>query len=320
MIVFNPTAGQSGVYESEVRVAADVWREHAWDVDVRPTMGPGDATRLAREAVAQNYDLVVAAGGDGTINEVVNGLARSKTALATLPLGTVNVWARELGLPLHPRAAAEALLSWTMRPIDLGLAGDRYFLLMAGIGFDAAVTAGVHSEAKRRLGMLAYVVSGIDHVVRIRGTRTRLVLDGKKFKGRVLLVVVGNSQLYGGFVKITHRATIDDGLLDVCVIKGDGMASALVHLVAIFSRRYSDNREIDYYRARTVKITSSPALPVQVDGDTIGFTPITIRVVPGALHALMPPHMTGDLVRSQTAIPGRTRTMYRLARWLARWW
>lgn len=320
VIVFNPTAGQSGQREHDLHLATDIWRQHNWAVELRPTSGPGDATHLARAAANDGYDIVVAAGGDGTINEVVNGLAGSKTALAPMPLGTVNVWARELGLPLQPQAAAEALLSWSVRPIDLGLAGDRYFLLMAGVGFDAAVTAGVHPEAKRRLGMLAYIVSGIDHVIRIRGTRTQLVLDGKRLKGRVLLVVIGNSQLYGGFVKITHRATIDDGLLDVCVIKGNGLASVFPHLLAIFRRRYSDDPEIEYYRARTVEITASPALPVQVDGDTIGSTPMTIGVVPGALHALMPSRLPDDLVRSSAQSRGRTRTMHRLAVWLSRWW
>lgn len=305
-MVFNPAAGQTVSPEQELQVAADVWRGQGWQVDVTPTAGPGDATRLAREAAAQQYDVVAAAGGDGTINEVVNGLVGTKTALAPMPLGTVNVWARELGLPLQPRTAAEALLRWQVRAIDLGRAGGRFFLLMAGVGFDAAVTAGVRPEVKRRLGALAYVVTGFDHVLRVRGTRTRLTLDGKRrVGGRVLMVVVGNSQLYGGVVKITHRATIDDGLLDVCVIKGNGMRSVFSNLVAIVMRRYSGNPEIEYYRARRVVMSARPPLPVQVDGDTIGQTPMTIEVVPGALRALMPLDLPDDLVRNPSRVVTR---------------
>ena len=100
MIVFNPTAGQAGSLEHDILIARDLWREHGWEVELRPTRGPGDGTRIAREAAALGYDIVVAAGGDGTVNEVINGLAGTRTALGALPVGTVNVWVRELGLPL----------------------------------------------------------------------------------------------------------------------------------------------------------------------------------------------------------------------------
>jgi YegS/Rv2252/BmrU family lipid kinase len=328
MIVFNPIAGQASAFERDLNVAAQVWRNANWQVDLQPTQEPGDGVRLARQAVEQQYDVVIAAGGDGTINEVVNGLAGSNTALATLPLGTVNVWARELGLPLNPRAAAEAMLSWQTRSIDLGRAGERYFLLMAGIGFDAEVAAGVRPEEKRRFGALAYVIYGLDRLIRVRGSRAVLKLDGRKVKGRVMLIVAGNSQLYGGVVKITHRATIDDGLLDVCVIKGDGLWSALVHAVAILRRRYSLDTEIEYYRARHITITARPSLPVQVDGDTFGKTPITLEVMPGALQALMPSRLPDELVRHQhqhqqpvVAIPSpslTSHTIKQLVAWLMR--
>lgn len=319
MIVYNPFAGQTSSPDRELRAAAAVWRDQGWQVDLRPTQGPGDGTRLARTAVQQAYDVVVAAGGDGTINEVINGLAGSETALATLPLGTMNVWARELGLPLQPRAAAEAILGWKARPIDLGRAGGRYFLLMAGIGIDAAITSIVRSEEKRRLGALAYVLRTLDLIPHIRGTRARLVIDGKTIRGRVLWIVVGNSQLYGGVIKITNRASIDDGLLDICVIKGDGFASALMHIISLIRQRYSLDPEIEYYRARTVQIVAKQRLPVQVDGDTIGQTPMTFEVVPRALRALLPPTLPSNLVQPPTPQSMRaSRILQRLAGWIAR--
>jgi diacylglycerol kinase (ATP) len=314
MLVYNPTAGQSEALESELLTAIAVWEEHGWTVDRRPTACPGDGRRLAQLAAEQAYDLVIAAGGDGTINEVVNGLVGTATALAPLPLGTMNVWARELGLPLQPRAAAAALLEWTPRRIDLGKAGDQHFLLMAGIGFDAAITAAVGAAEKRRLGAFAYVLRGIEIALRIRGARTRLILDGRMVKGRVLMVLVGNSQLYGGLVKITHRASIDDGLLDVCVIHGDNVLSALRHTFAILRRRYSHDPEIAYYRARTIQITARPRLPVQVDGDPIGQTPMTFEVVPGAISALLPPTPPEDLLQqpsNRNGVVGRPTSLLR---------
>ncbi|NJN17024.1 MAG: diacylglycerol kinase family lipid kinase [Oscillochloris sp.] len=319
VIVFNPTAGQAELLEHDLGVAAGVWRQHGWHVDLRPTLTAGDGTRIARAAADEGCDLVVAAGGDGTINEVINGLAGTDTALGTLPFGTMNVWARELRLPLQPRAAAEALLSWQTRRIDLGQAGDRYFLLMAGIGFDAAITAGIKRDEKRRLGALAYVLRGLELALRVRGARTRLILDGRPIKARVLMVVIGNTQLYGGLVKITHRASIDDGLLDVCVIRGDNFFSALRHTIAILGQRRSHDPEIAYYRARRIEVIARPRLPIQVDGDAISTTPMTFSVAPGALLALLPPNLPQDLVQQPNTTPIRVRrAMPRVLAWLSR--
>ncbi|RRR69894.1 MAG: diacylglycerol kinase family lipid kinase [Candidatus Viridilinea halotolerans] len=316
MLVFNPAAGQAEALERDLALAVEVWRSAGWQVELAPTRSAGDGTRLGRLAVDQGFDLVVAAGGDGTLNEVLNGLAGSRTALAPLPLGTMNVWARELHLPLQPRVAAEAILKWHPRRIDLGRAGERYFLLMAGIGFDAAITADVRSDEKRRLGALAYVLRGILQTLRIRGARTRLVIDGRSLRSRVLMVVIGNTQLYGGLVKITHRAIIDDGLLDVAVFKGENGLNVIGRLIAILRRRYSDDPDIDYYRARSITISSRPRLPVQVDGDSIGMTPMTFEVAPGALWALLPPDFAEDLVQQPMRKPGR-RTLSRLLGWFA---
>lgn len=319
MLVFNPNAGQAEALERDLDGATEVWREYGWHITREPTRAAGDGRRLARMAADQGYDLVVAAGGDGTINEVINGLAGTATALAPLPLGTMNVWARELRLPLQPRAAATAICSWRPCPIDLGRAGDRYFLLMAGIGFDAAITAGVRPDEKRRFGALAYVLRGIEQTVSVRGARARLIIDGRRTSGRILMVVIGNSQLYGGMVKITSRANIDDGLLDVAVFKGDNGLSAVHRLIAILRRRYSEDPEIEYYRARTIQVIARPRLPVQVDGDPIGQTPMTFEVAPRALRALLPPDLPEDLMQQPAlTVRGVRRTLPRILSWLSR--
>ncbi|MDW8146706.1 MAG: diacylglycerol kinase family lipid kinase [Roseiflexaceae bacterium] len=298
LIVLNPFAGQAAALRQNIEAARTVWQAHGWTVDIETTHQAGDGIRLAREAAWRGYDVVAAAGGDGTINEVINGLAGTRTALAALPVGTVNVWVRELGLPLEPRAAAEALLLARRRRIDLGRAGDRYFLLMAGIGFDAAVVNEVRSDEKRRLGALAYVVRAFDLALRYRGRWARIALDGRVIRGRVLLVVIGNSQLYGGVFKITPRACINDGLLDVCIIKGDSLAEAPLRLLSILRQRYNLDPRIEYHRARIIHITTRGALPVQVDGDQSGFTPMTFTVAPGALYALLPDTLPDDLLRA----------------------
>jgi diacylglycerol kinase (ATP) len=303
LIVFNPAAGQASSLEQDLSAACDVWRAHGWTVDLQPTAGPGDGIRIAREAAANGYDVVVAAGGDGTVNEVVNGLAGTRAALAALPIGTVNVWVRELGLPLNPRAAAEALLQTQIRAIDLGRAGDRYFLLMAGVGFDAAVTAEVRSDEKRRLGIFAYFLRAFNLAWGFRGTPARVVVDGKTIRSRVLMVVLGNSQLYGGVVKITARASLDDGLLDLCIIKGNSLLGAPFRALSIVTQRFNVDPQLEYHRGRTVQISTRRPLAVQVDGDHIGQTPMTFEAIPGGLNALLPPTLSEDLVRSEVRSP-----------------
>jgi diacylglycerol kinase (ATP) len=289
LILFNPFAGQAYNLKQSLESAADIWRKHNWLVEVRPTKAPGDATLQARDAATVGFDIVVAAGGDGTVNEVMNGLVGTRTALAVLPIGTVNIWARELGLSMDLRRAAMAFLQAELEQIDVGQAGTRYFLLMAGIGFDAAVTAIIKPSEKKLLGAFAYVKQAIQLAWRFQGIRTHIRIDGKRIKGKILMVVVGNSQLYGGVVKLTAHAVLNDGLLDVCVIKGRSMLVAPLRLLSVFTRRYNRDPKVEYYRAKKIQVRGKMALPVQIDGDYLGRTPMIFKVVPGGLWVLVPP-------------------------------
>jgi diacylglycerol kinase (ATP) len=317
LLVYNPKAGhanpigrlnpianqlpQTDVIKAVVRT----WGEAGWSVAVQATNGPGHATLLARAAAARNYDLVAAVGGDGTVNEVVNGLAGSTTALVALPYGTVNVWVRELDLPVQPIAAAQALIDGEIRRVDLGRANGHYFLLMAGIGIDATVASEVRNEEKRRFGVLAYVLRMVGKLGSYRGTRAVISLDGRRIKGRVLQVVVGNSRLYAGVLQVTHQALIDDGMLDVCVIKGNYLYRLPLHTLAILLRRHTLNPELEYYRARSINIVTSTPLAVQVDGEAIGHTPLAVEVVPQALRVLIPLRAANELFLTTQSLSKR---------------
>jgi YegS/Rv2252/BmrU family lipid kinase len=286
-VILNPHAGNAEDMGG-VKAAKTLWEAHGWHVEVMLTAYAGHAIVLARDAAHEGFDMVVAAGGDGTVNEVINGIARSNTVLAVLPIGTGNVWGREIKLPLQVVDAAQALLTGSPVRLDLGSANGRYFLLMAGVGFDAAVTRAVLPAAKRRFGLIAYAVEALRAASDVRGTRVRLVLDGRPINSRVLMIVIGNSRLYGAFLQITHHASLTDGLLDVAVIKGETIRSAPLHLLSILLRRYHLNPDINYYRAREVQLTSVTPLAVQLDGDPVGTTPMTFRAEPHALQVLVP--------------------------------
>ncbi len=285
VLLVNPEAGMRpaaiGALEEHLR-ARGVSLERA------VTARRGDGTTIARQAALAGADVLLACGGDGTLNEAVNGLAGTETALATFPAGTMNVWAREVGIPTDPVRAAALLWDGDRRWIDLGRAGDRYFLLMAGVGFDADVAAQVTRPEKRRWGPLAYVGRGVVTAVRWPRQRMWLNLDGRALRRRLLFVVVGNTRLYGGVVNITDRAVADDGLLDVCLFGGQGLAEKLFHALRVVTRRHTRHRTVEYYRVRQLTLVTRPRVAVQVDGDTIGQTPMTFQAAVRALKVIVP--------------------------------
>jgi YegS/Rv2252/BmrU family lipid kinase len=296
-LIHNPTAGPWDVRRGLKRVRSSL-RRRGWSVQLQLTEKPGDAIALARAAAADEYDVVIVAGGDGTINEAVNGLIGTETALGVLPVGTGNMWAKQLGIPtytltnpLRLREAAGGLAEGTIRRIDVGRMNDRHFLCWAGIGLDAQVTAEMEPRQRRtkRLGMLAYTIAAVLIARDFKGVRTRVSLDGGMVRGRTLLVLVSNIKQYIGTLEVAREARIDDGLLDVFVFKGLGFPYAVRHILKIVSQRYLQDPRVVHRQASHIEVQTEPATPVQVDGDPVGTTPVTLEVVPRALRVLVPP-------------------------------
>lgn len=304
-MIANPTSGQAEALAGQLTDALAIWRRHGWLVDLVHTRASGDATQIAARAAAAGVDLVIAAGGDGTLNEALNGLVGSDTALAPLPIGTVNVWARELALPRDIRALAELLPSLPRYRVDVGRAGTRWFLLMAGIGFDAAVVAGLQAHDKRRLGILAYAMRAFAIARQYRGVRVRMVLDGRVIRRWALMIVLGNTPLYGGVMQLTEHARVGDGVLDVCIIRGSSIIDlARAAGAALLLRRASIDPRMEHLRARDITIETRRPLPVQVDGDLLGETPMQFTVADRALTVLMPPARATALFAPPTPMGG----------------
>jgi YegS/Rv2252/BmrU family lipid kinase len=285
VLLVNPEAG---LRPAAPEAIAGALRARGAAVEVAATTRRGEGVTIARQAAAAGADVLFACGGDGTLNEAVNGLAGTETALAAFPAGTVNVWAREVGIPADPVRAVSLLWEGDVRRIDLGRAGDTYFLLMAGIGFDADVAAQVTRPEKRRWGPLAYLGRGIVTAARWPRQRMWLRLDGRALRRRLLFVVVGNTRLYGGVVNITHRAVADDGLLDVCLFGGQGLAEKVWHFLRVATRSHTRHPTVEYYRVRRFTLVTRPRAAVQVDGDSIGQTPMVFEAVPKALKVVVP--------------------------------
>lgn len=295
VLIANPTSGSYVNNKKQVDETVRFLQKQGWDAHLQLTQKQGDAGRIAHEAVKQNIDVVVAIGGDGTINEVIQELAGSETALGILPSGTINVWAREVGIPLENGAAREILLQGQRRRIDLGKVNDRYFLLMAGVGLDAEVTHEVEQRPAKKLGVLGYLLVGLWKALTFKGFRVYLHIDGKEaIKTHAMQIVIGNTQLYGGAIKYTWQAKCNDGLLDVCIVRSQGLINTVLMGIDVLLHRRQRWQWARYEQCKEVEIRTRHASAIQVDGDPSGFTsehgaqPTIFKVMPRALNVIVP--------------------------------
>lgn len=301
-LVHNPKAG---LHYSEADVAETVRFLQSENVEVVGTkaiVGPRDATAFAREAVRERCDLLFISGGDGTIGLAAEGLLDSETALAILPGGTGNVFARQLGMPvagpLHPKPLLESarmLLSGRVRNVDLGRVTlgsgvQRYFLAWAGVGFDAQISRNLEADPvrKKQLGPFAFALAGFLLLRDFTGSPVRLRFDGHPVNRRILMLVANNIQLYGIIFRMAQHAAIDDGCFDIYGFRGENPWRALIYALRLLVNRHIDDPDVDIYRATTLEITSTRPMPVQIDGDFIGETPATIECLPRALRLVVP--------------------------------
>jgi diacylglycerol kinase (ATP) len=302
-LIVNPNSGPWDV-RRELPAVLNHLEEHGWWTTLHQTERPGEATQLAREARDQGLDAVLVVGGDGTINEVINGLAESPVVVGVLPGGTSNVWAKELGLPTRsPRHllplvdAVRALVPGATRRIDLGKANGRYFLQWAGLGLDAEVTYAMEPRTRRqrRLGTLTYVVAGVTAAINLVGTRTRIWIDDERIYRRSILIVISNSQLYGGKVRIATDARLDDGLLDVNIFAGTGFGSAIRTALGVITGLHVRDPRHSFYRGSSIRVEAEKPMAIHLDGDPFDTTPLECTVIPKALAVLVPKHTRPEL-------------------------
>ena len=290
VIIANPTSGNGGFpYQNRhFDETLAFLRDQGWKAELWYTQSAGDGEQLARKAVKQQVNLVIAAGGDGTINEIIQELAGSETALGVLPFGTVNVWARETSIPLDISGAREVLLNGVRRHVDLGKVNDRYFLLMAGIGFDADVANAIEKKPIKRLGVLGYLLVGAWLGLGYESFRVHLTIDGRMKKRNALQIVVGNTRLYAGAIKYTWNAKCDDGLLDICVVRRRSMLGRIEVLLDFLFYREQRQRWVSYEKCTALEVRTRKPIAIQVDGDPFGYSPARFTIAPQALKVIVP--------------------------------
>jgi diacylglycerol kinase (ATP) len=288
VIIANPTSGSYLHNRRDLEETIAFLREYGWTIELKLTHAAGDAQLYAREAVADKLDVVIAAGGDGTINEVIQELVGSETALGVLPIGTANVWAREMGIPLDVAGASEILAYGRTRHIDAGSVNGRYFLLMVGIGFDGEVTRVVERKFLKRLGVVGYLLASFWLSFGYDSFAVYAKIGEQEVKTRALQIVIGNTQLYGGAVKFTWQAQCDDGLLDVCIVRKRSKFRRIFIVLDFLLRRKQRSQWVSYERSSLVELRTRKPVAMQIDGDSCGNTPAIFAIAPRALKVIVP--------------------------------
>lgn len=292
-LISNPNAGRGGARRArEVESFCENLRGRGISVEVADTKGPRDAERLARGAVGNGFKEVVVSGGDGTINEAMQGLVGSGARVGVWPAGTANVLARHLSLPFDPLAAAEVFAKGHTRRITLGRALEeetsrvRYFFLMAGVGLDASVVRNVRPRLKKRVGEAAYWYSGFGHLAHWRPSVFKVEVGGDEYPATY--AAIGKAPWYGGGLRLTPRARLDADEFEVCIVN----TRSRLRYLYVLSRAMRDGGAPDdagavrYLRAARLRVRGDAY--VQADGELIGRLPMTFEVVREGVEIVAP--------------------------------
>ena len=286
VLIFNPTAKNAS--GRKIAKASHFLRSRGYKAEILFTEQKGHAESLAREAVKESPSLIIAAGGDGTFNEIVNGVAGSEIPMAILPLGTTNVLAKELGLPETVNDAMEVAVRGIPKTVSIGKISitchsslvTRYFLLMAGIGFDGEAVFGINETLKKISGKGAYIFSGFKTLSVFNPDKLILDMDGKTYTG--YSVIISKVAKYGGNFKITPDARLTDPFFYVCLFKGKRRLDILRYVTGVVAGKHLGFRDVEYVRAKNIDVEGDAH--IQIDGDYFGRSPARIEVVPDTVR------------------------------------
>ena len=289
-VIYNPTAGKEAM-KAKLHDVLDVLEESGLEASTFATKGAGDATMAAEFAAQEGFDYVAACGGDGTVNEVVNGLARQayRPVLGIIPAGTTNDLARALGIPLQIEEAAKTVALRHQIPFDLGQIGnERFFVNIAACGKLTELTYEVPSKMKTMLGYMAYYMKGLELLPRLRPIHLKVESDSQDYDGQVMLCLITNSRHVAGFHDVAPNALVNDGLFDIIIVKRTNLGE-LIRLVsaALRGEHLADERVI-YFQASELHLSSKEPIDLNIDGEYGGRLPHSVQVRASHLSVIVP--------------------------------
>jgi diacylglycerol kinase (ATP) len=289
MIILNPSSGKEKAADYAERIE-ETLRDRYDDIDIRRTEKEGDAAAFATEACIALYDAVIAMGGDGTINEAINGLAEQnhRPALGIIPLGTINDFARALNIPLDPYEAIAILNEHNLRPVDIGKINAHYFANVIAVGAIAEASYTVSPEMKTRLGSLAYFMEGAKSF--LNGEAIDLVVEheGGKWEGRTFLLLSALTNSVGGFESLAPEARLNDGKIHAFIIKKISVPKIASLIPSLLKGELEASEDVEYIRTSYLNVTSDKEHVVNIDGEEGEPLPFKAKVLPGHLDVFVP--------------------------------
>ncbi|NLC66459.1 MAG: diacylglycerol kinase family lipid kinase [Clostridium sp.] len=289
MIIINPTSGKEKAASYEARIKEELKVKYS-NLVVKHTKGEGDATKFAREACEDNFDFVVSLGGDGTVNETVNGLANFENPplLGIIPLGTVNSLARALNIPIKPEKAIEILKNDYYKKIDVGLVNGKYFTNILGVGEAAKAVYDVDIENKAKFGPLAYVIAIGKEILKDDVFPVRLEMDDEIWEGEISVIIIGLLDSLGGLKSFLTDVEIGNGTMHILAIKSLNVSKLIGVAPSLAFGRITDTENIEYFQTKKLKLSTldKSQYKSNVDGDEGPELPLEIKVLPRHLRVI----------------------------------
>lgn len=273
-IIYNPTAGREQ-FKRNVSSVIERFEAAGYETSAHATTGEGDATEAARFATQQAFDLVVVAGGDGTINEVIKGIApeEKRPKLGIIPAGTTNDFARALHIPRDPLKALDIILNGQTMYLDVGYVNDEYFINIAGGGDLTELTYDVPIKLKTILGYFAYFVRGIEKLPSMKPVRTKIEYDGQEIDEEIMLFLITNTNSVGGFEKLAPDAKINDGFFDLIILRKTSLAEFIKLAMLLLRGLHIDDERVIYAQAKRINVTPADRMLLNIDGEYGGLLP-----------------------------------------------
>lgn len=280
--ILNPAARSDKAIKLRERIHA-----LSGGVPMHLTSEAGDARQIAAQAVRDGVEVIIAAGGDGTLNEVINGIGHAPVHLGILPVGTMNVFATEIGIPLgNLEAAWKVIEQGKVISVDLPRANDTHFIQLAGVGLDAEVVRKTTADSKRALGPLSYLLTLVQ-VAAHKPPHILLEAEGDRLR-EGSFALIGNGRLYGGPFPVFKRANLQDGLLDVLVFENQSHWDVVRYFQAIAFGTHPELPDVEYFQTSSLKVTSSGDVPVELDGEIAGMLPCVFSIESQKLLVIAP--------------------------------
>lgn len=288
-LIYNPTSGRE-ILKRNLPEILEKLEVAGYEASCHATTAEGDAIKAAKIAVERKYDVVIAAGGDGTIHEVVNGLAEQeyRPQLGIIPAGTTNDFARALQIPRDIGAAVDIIIKGETIPVDIGRMNEKYFINIAGGGRITELTYEVPSKLKTVLGQLAYYLKGIEMLPSIKPSDVRIEYDGKLFEGEAMLFLVGLTNSIGGFEKIAPDSSINDGLFSLLILKKINLADFVRVATLALRGEHVNDPSVIYTQANRIKVQAAEKVQLNLDGEFGGLLPAEFENLYRHLEVFVP--------------------------------